>query len=422
MASFTPHDWTTALGPQLQTKSGLKPTAEALKAEVVGLYFSAHWCPPCRKFTPMLGQFYEKLKASGKSFEIVFVSSDKDDASFSEYYGEQASWLALPFAARATKEALAKKYKVRGIPSFVVLDGATGETITLDGRDGVASDPAGFPWRPKSLDDVLGDLPAFENKAGASVPLSAVPGPLLLYFSAHWCPPCRGFTPQLVKFFARLKAAHADANIAFVSSDRDPNSFGEYFGEMGADWLALPFAEKAAKGALSKAFDVQGIPSLVLLSAADASGSRHLITASGRECVADEIVADFPSSWAPKPFGDLTKTAESKGASVNDAKSLCVLAHGLDGGKQEAAVKALQALAKTERKSETLFFFATSQDGIAGRVAELCGVGPSPKKATLVLLDLPDDGAYYKMELPEVSVAALEVFLEDPGDRLQLEG
>ena len=43
MASFAPHDWTAALGPQLQTKQGLKPTAEALKAEVVGLYFSAHW-------------------------------------------------------------------------------------------------------------------------------------------------------------------------------------------------------------------------------------------------------------------------------------------------------------------------------------------------------------------------------------------
>jgi nucleoredoxin len=28
-----------------------------------------------------------------------------------------------------------------------------------------------------------------------------------LYFSAHWCPPCRGFTPALAKFF---KAANSD--------------------------------------------------------------------------------------------------------------------------------------------------------------------------------------------------------------------
>ena len=26
---------------------------------VICLYFSAHWCPPCRAFTPVLKDFYE---------------------------------------------------------------------------------------------------------------------------------------------------------------------------------------------------------------------------------------------------------------------------------------------------------------------------------------------------------------------------
>jgi len=416
---------TDLLGPTLLTKAGEKPTAEALaEKDVVGLYFSAHWCPPCRNFTPLLGKFYEQKKAEGAKFEIVFVSSDKDEASFAEYYGEQASWTALPFGDRAKKDALSKKYKVRGIPTFVVLDGKTGETITVDGRDGVSSDPDAFPWKPKTLDEVLAGLPALQDKSGGAVALADAPGPLLLYFSAHWCPPCKKFTPQLVAFFDKLKAAHPDANLAFVSSDRDEASFDGYFGEMGANWLALPYAARDAKEDLSKVFKVGGIPTLVLLSAADASGARTLVTASGRECVADELVEGFPASWAPKPFGDLTKTAESKGASVNDAKALCVFAHGLEeGAARDAAVAALQKVATADGKGETLYFFATSIDGgVAASVARLCGVGDSAKKATLVLLDIPDDGGYYKMEADDASEAALAKFLEAPGERLQLQG
>ena len=30
--------------------------------ELVLFYFSGHWCPPCRRFTPMLKEFYEQLK------------------------------------------------------------------------------------------------------------------------------------------------------------------------------------------------------------------------------------------------------------------------------------------------------------------------------------------------------------------------
>jgi thiol-disulfide isomerase/thioredoxin len=54
---------------------------------------------------------------------------------------------------------------------------------------------------------------------------------LLFYFSAHWCPPCKGFTPQLAKFYA----SHADTKafeIVFVSSDNDETEFKKYFAEM----------------------------------------------------------------------------------------------------------------------------------------------------------------------------------------------
>jgi len=120
----------------------------------VGLYFSAHWCPPCRGFTPKLAEWYKKDLQS-KGLEIVFVSSDKDEAMFKDYYAEQP-WLALDYSDRSTKNQLSKVCKVRGIPSFVIIDPSDYSIINLDGRAAVTSDPEGkdLPWKPKPVRDL----------------------------------------------------------------------------------------------------------------------------------------------------------------------------------------------------------------------------------------------------------------------------
>ena len=50
---------------------------------------------------------------------------------------------------------------MRGIPSFVLVDGATGETISSNARGKISSDPTGaeFPWLPKALVDMVADGP-----------------------------------------------------------------------------------------------------------------------------------------------------------------------------------------------------------------------------------------------------------------------
>ena len=79
------------------------PIADSLNGkDVVGLYFSAHWCPPCRGFTPKLADAYKEMIGLGKSFEIVFLSSDKSEDAFKEYYNEMP-WLSLPFTKRDLK-------------------------------------------------------------------------------------------------------------------------------------------------------------------------------------------------------------------------------------------------------------------------------------------------------------------------------
>ena len=62
-------------------------------------------CPPLfRAFTPELAEWYKKFKktTNGSKFDIVFVSSDRDQGSFDEYYGEMP-WLALPYDQRDMK-------------------------------------------------------------------------------------------------------------------------------------------------------------------------------------------------------------------------------------------------------------------------------------------------------------------------------
>ena len=50
--------------------------------QVVGVFFSGHWCPPSRQFTPMLARAYTAMRAAGKSIEIVFISCDHDQGEF----------------------------------------------------------------------------------------------------------------------------------------------------------------------------------------------------------------------------------------------------------------------------------------------------------------------------------------------------
>ena len=52
-------------GEKLQTKDGLQDTSQVLAGKGnVGIYFSAHWCPPCRGFTPKLAESYLEMKAA----------------------------------------------------------------------------------------------------------------------------------------------------------------------------------------------------------------------------------------------------------------------------------------------------------------------------------------------------------------------
>jgi nucleoredoxin len=103
---------------------------EALgKKKLIALYFSAHWCGPCRKFTPQLVEYYNQVEPQHPEFEIVFVSSDRSQFAMETYMREtNMPWPAIDFQKLGGQEAI-KKYAGSGIPCLVLVD-ATGKVLS----------------------------------------------------------------------------------------------------------------------------------------------------------------------------------------------------------------------------------------------------------------------------------------------------
>jgi len=367
-------------GAQLQTKDGLADTGAVLAGKKhVGIYFSAHWCPPCRGFTPKLAEWY-KANADKLGMDIVFVSSDRDQQAFDEYYGEQP-WKALPFSERDLKAKLSKQFKVSGIPSFVIVD-AVGNLVTDKGRNGVASDASGenFPWAPKTFQEVfVGNV---VDKAGAEHSLATMAADcdaVGIYFSAHWCGPCRGFTPKLAESYTKMLANGKKWDIVFASSDQSEAEFKDYLGEM--PWKAFPHGDKR-KDELDELYDVEGIPTLVVVD----PKTGKVITKGGRDMIdSDPEGHEFP--WHPKPLNELD------GRCVEYINESAVLVAFDDSAEVRAALMPIaEASVKADGDGEqSLYFLWAGSHDLVDRVRQVCKV---PDGTKLAVLDVGEGHIY----------------------------
>jgi nucleoredoxin len=92
------------------------------KKKLIALYFSAHWCGPCRKFTPQLVEYYNRVAPQHPEFEIIFVSVDRNQFGFETDLREaNMPWPAIDYQKVAGKDAI-RKYAGDGIPCLVVVD------------------------------------------------------------------------------------------------------------------------------------------------------------------------------------------------------------------------------------------------------------------------------------------------------------
>ena len=60
----------------------------------------------------MLTEVYKKINANEKRFEIIFVSSDQNEAAFKEYFNEMP-FLSLPYDSDI-KDELSETFEVEG--------------------------------------------------------------------------------------------------------------------------------------------------------------------------------------------------------------------------------------------------------------------------------------------------------------------
>ncbi|MBO46651.1 MAG: hypothetical protein CMJ96_07105 [Planctomycetes bacterium] len=118
---------------------------EQTAGKILGVYFSANWCPPCRAFTPKLISLHN---AHAEEFEVIMVGSDGNQEEQTKYMRKYAMpWLAIPNGSKEAK-ALAQTLEVSGIPHLVIL-APNGNVISADGRQDLEAhgENAFHTWR-----------------------------------------------------------------------------------------------------------------------------------------------------------------------------------------------------------------------------------------------------------------------------------
>jgi len=176
------------------------------------------------------------------------------------------------------REKLEKKFEVEDLPSVVVMK-ADGTLVSENAVTDIANSRGEAPWGEEL--NLVKEWKEYDEKANSFCEIikgsslvkadestkpvdEALAGKdiVLVYFSAHWCPPCRRFTPLLKNFYQDV--SEKGVELIFVSSDRSKEDMLNYMKESHGDWYAFEHGSKIGQK-LSKTFRVSGIPTLVAL-------------------------------------------------------------------------------------------------------------------------------------------------------------
>ncbi|KAH7511068.1 hypothetical protein FEM48_ZijujUnG0052100 [Ziziphus jujuba var. spinosa] len=325
----------------LVRNNGDQVKIDSLKGKKFGLYFSASWCRPCRRFTPNLVEVYNEAASKG-DFEVVFVSADKDEESFNGYFSKMP-WLAVPFSDSETRYQLDVFFRVSEVPYLMII-GENGKVLTDNGVETIGKyGVEGYPFtaerireleeaakREQSLRSILVSpfCDFIISPDGNKVPVSELEGKTVgLYFSDSSYESCVEFTPKLVEVYEKLKAKGESFEIVLISLDDDEESFERDF--KNVPWFALPFKDKNCEK-LVRYFELSTLPTLVVIGP-----DGKTIHTNVAEAVEEHGVLAYP--FTPEKFKELLEIEKAK-EEAQTLESLLVLGDlnfviGNDGAK-----------------------------------------------------------------------------------------
>lgn len=117
----------------------------------LGLYFGASWCPDVQKATPAVEKFCSEHK---DDVHVVYVASDSTEEQMKDFVPscmstvpfdnkEERASLKRHFGTCAGKEreelGMTTEDRKYGIPTLVILDTTTGNTVTMDGVEDIVN-------------------------------------------------------------------------------------------------------------------------------------------------------------------------------------------------------------------------------------------------------------------------------------------
>ncbi|CAJ1030876.1 putative Redoxin/AhpC/TSA family/Thioredoxin/F plasmid transfer operon protein/Thioredoxin-like [Leishmania utingensis] len=211
--------------------------SEAFKGKkYVLIYFSAHWCPPCQRFTPLLADFYDAHK-DRYGFEVLFVSSDREEGRMMDFFQNRSSnYVRRPPAATSSPPPAASNE-------------------ALDESCHMSCD----------ISHLLGSTTASGAVSGMGEAQQPQLSPLTM-------------TP-----------GGASTAVGTPQSLRVPKASGH------GNWLALPFKEHEVARFLSRAYSVVSIPKVVVV----AVDTNCMVTREGKAMVMkDPDALRFPWRFA----------------------------------------------------------------------------------------------------------------------------